>query len=173
MQPEFTIREIFADEFETFGQSLLGAYSQLLGFPGKEEHPDYYHMLTNLRDFTEIRDTNVLVAVSSGNSLLGGVVRIGDMADYGVEGIATEIKNATGIRFLWVDSEARGLGIGKALTNACIQLARDEGQAQIILHTIDAMKVAWRLYQGMGFERAQDLDFTKDGLPISGFRLLI
>ena len=173
MQTKFTIREIFSDEFETFGQSLLGAYSQLQDFPGREEHPDYYHMLINIRDFTEIRETNIFVAVSSKKRLLGGVVRIGDMVDYGAGGVATEVKNATGIRFLWVSPEARGLGIGKALTNACIQLARDEGQSQVILHTIDAMKVAWRLYQGMGFERAQDLDFTKDGLPISGFRLLI
>lgn len=173
MQSKYTIREIPPDEFDRLGQSLLGAYSQLEGFPGREEHPDYYHLLTNIRDFTEDRDSQVLVAVSSTKNLLGGVVCIGDMADYGAGGSATRVKNATGIRFLWVAPEARFMGVGKALTNACIHKARDKGQSQIVLHTTAAMTIAWQLYEGMGFERSKDLDFTHDGLPDFGFRLQI
>ena len=173
MKTNFVIREIFTNEFDSFGQSLAGAYSKLEGFPSREQDPDYYHTLTNISDFITSRDIQVLVAVSSAKVLLGGILCIGDMADYGAGGRASRVKNATGIRFLWVSVEARGMGIGKALTNACIQIARDKGQSQIVLHTTDAMKVAWRLYTGMGFKRSQDLDFTHEGLPVFGFRLLI
>jgi len=173
MKTNFVIREIFAHEFDSFGQSLAGAYSQLEGFPSREQDPDYYHTLTNISDFIASRDIQVLVAVSSAKTLLGGVVFIGDLADYGVNGKTTRVKNATGIRFLWVSVEARGMGIGKALTNACIQKTGDKGQSQIVLHTTDAMKAAWKLYTGMGFKRSQDLDFTHEGLQVFGFRLLI
>jgi len=104
MQSKYTIREILPDEFDRFGQSLLGAYSQLEGFPGREEHPDYYHLLTNIRGFTEDRDSQVLVAVSSTKNLLGGVVCIGDMADYGAGGSAT-LAEARRDWFRWLCGE--------------------------------------------------------------------
>ena len=75
------------------------------------------------------------------------------------------------IRFLGVDPESRGAGVGKALTNACLQLARDRGHPQVILHTTQVMRVAWNLYQKMGFERSADLDFVQEELPVFGFRL--
>ena len=34
-----------------------------------------------------------------------------------------------------------------------------------------AMKIAWGMYEGMGFERAPDLDFMPEQLPVFGFRL--
>ena len=63
------------------------------------------------------------------------------------------------------------MGVGKALTNACIHKAREKGQSQIVLHTTAAMTIAWQLYEGMGFEQSKDLDFTHKGLPDFGFRI--
>jgi hypothetical protein len=33
------------------------------------------------------------------------------------------------------------------------------------------MKVAWRMYEALGFERSPDLDFLQGELPVFGFRL--
>jgi hypothetical protein len=52
-----------------------------------------------------------------------------------------------------------------------ILLARDKGHSQVILHTTQAMQPAWGLYLKLGFERALDLDFSQQELPVCGFRL--
>ena len=93
------------------------------------------------------------------------------MARYGSGGTATSVKNASGMRLLGVDPKHRGAGVGSALTQACIQMAGDRGHAQVVLHTTQAMQVAWGLYQRMGFKRSPDLDFMQEDLAVFGFRL--
>lgn len=70
-------------------------------------------------------------------------------------------------------SHVRGMGVGKALTNECIRLAQSSGNRQVILHTTKAMEVAWNMYTKLGFERSTDVDFSQEGLPVFGFRLLL
>ena len=165
------IREILRDEYELLGQLMVEVYSNLDGFPTQNEQPAYYEMLANIGSFAEQKDTQVLVAISAEREMVGGVVYFGDMARYGSGGTATTEKNASGIRLLGVDPRSRGAGVGKALTNACVQRARDRGHSQVILHTTQSMQVAWHLYQKLGFERSLDLDFTQEELPVFGFRL--
>jgi len=99
------------------------------------------------------------------------VVYYDDMSMYGSGGTATQEKMASGIRLLCVDPDFTGLGIGKALTNECIRLAKANGNQQVILHTTQAMDIAWGLYEKIGFVRSEDLDFSQEGLPVFGFRL--
>lgn len=167
------IRGMLQEESEQLGQLMVEVYSNLDGFPTPSEQPGYYAMLANIGSFAEQKDTQVLVAISAEGELAGGVVYFDDMAGYGAGGTARAEKNASGIRLLGVDPRFRGSGIGKALTNACIKLARDSGHPQIILHTTQAMKVAWDLYQKLGFKRSTDLDFVQEELPVFGFRLWI
>jgi ribosomal protein S18 acetylase RimI-like enzyme len=55
------------------------------------------------------------------------------------------------IQMLVVDPAARKRGIGRRLTEACIERARQAGAAAIALHTSPAMEVALGLYLRMGF----------------------
>jgi GNAT superfamily N-acetyltransferase len=130
-------------------------------------------MLANIGNLTENPKTKLLVAVTSNGKIGGGVVYFGDMKYYGSGGTATTEINAAGFRLLAVDLNARGKGIGKLLTEACIQLAKEEKQNQIIIHTTMAMQVAWRMYEKMGFKRSKDLDFMQEDLPVFGFRLFL
>lgn len=171
METNITIREILPVEFEKLGQLLVEVYSGLEDFPNKEEQPGYYQMLANIGSFTEKKETKILIAVSDKNELMGGVVYFGDMMEYGSGGSAIHVKNASGIRLLGVNPELRKMGIGKALTNACIQLAKDKKQSQVVLHTTKAMQAAWGLYERLGFKRSEDLDFNQGDLPVFGFRL--
>lgn len=93
------------------------------------------------------------------------------MGHYGSGGSATSVKNASGNRLLGVSTRHRNLGAGRALTQACIELARKAGHSEVILHTTPAMQFAWRLYESVGFVRSEDLDFSQRGLPVFGFRL--
>ncbi len=171
MAPDTRIREIQKEEFATLGQLLANVYSSLEGFPTPAEQPGYYQMLANIGQFTDKKDAQVLVATSPEGEVVGGVVYFGDMAVYGSGGTAATVKNASGIRLLGVSAKARGMGVGKALTNACIQMAREKGHSQVILHTTQSMQVAWRLYEKLGFKRSEDLDFLQVGMPVFGFRL--
>ena len=171
MTVNLDIRDIMRHEYEALGQLMVEVYSNLDGFPTPTEQPSYYEMLANIGSFSEQKDTQVLVAISAEGKMVGGVVYFGDMAVYGSGGTATAEKNASGIRLLGVDPRSRGTGVGKALTNTCIQLARDRGHSQVILHTTQAMQIAWALYQKLGFERSPDLDFAQEELPVFGFRL--
>jgi len=171
MTSQLTIRDLRQAEFEALGRLMVAVYSSLEGFPSPEEQPGYYELLANIGRFTEKRDARVLVAISPEDELVGGVVYFGDMAEYGSGGMATKVKDASGIRLLGVHPRFRNLGAGKALTQACLQLAREKGHSQVILHTTQPMRVAWGLYERMGFARSEDLDFSQQGLAVFGFRL--
>lgn len=172
MNEAITIRDVAGDERAALGALLVRVYAGLEGFPTPAEQPAYYDMLANIGAFTQTPGTRVLVALRGG-LLLGGVVYFADMAHYGSGGSATQERSASGIRLLGVAPEARGAGVGGALTRACIDLARDAGHAHVVLHTTQAMQTAWRLYEKMGFVRAQDLDFLQEALPVFGFRLAL
>ncbi len=165
------IRELQPQESATLGRIMVEVYSKLDGFPGPSEQPDYYEMLRNIGQLCSRPHTQVVVALSDRDELLGGVVYFSDMAEYGSGGNATTEKNASGFRLLAVRPEIRGGGVGKALTEDCIRRARESGSEQLIIHTTEAMKVAWSMYERMGFERSEDLDFMQEDLPVMGFRM--
>jgi ribosomal protein S18 acetylase RimI-like enzyme len=54
---------------------------------------------------------------------------------------------------MWVAGEARGQGVGEALINEVISLARAQGAARIILDVGDYNTPAIALYKYKGFER--------------------
>jgi GNAT superfamily N-acetyltransferase len=171
-QADFIIREAFEWEFKELGQLMVAVYSSLAGFPSPEQQPTYYQMLTNIGQITGKPGTKLLVAVA-GNQVIGGVVFFSDMAHYGSGGTATQESGASGFRLLAVAPEARGLGVGKALALECVGLAKALGRGQVIIHSTSAMKLAWGMYERMGFKRSPDLDFTQGELQVFGFRLAV
>ena len=128
-------------------------------------------MLANVGALTNKPETALIVAAAPDNTIAGAVVFFGDMQYYGSGGTATGEKNAAGFRLLAVDSQHRGQGIGKLLSNACIEKAKSKNLDQLIIHTTLAMTTAWRMYESLGFERSEDLDFMQGELGVFGFRL--
>lgn len=170
---EYKVRDAFLHEFAEIGKLMVTVYSQLDGFPNKDEQPDYYNLLVQVGRFTEKPKTRLIIAISSTGKINGAVVYFGDMAYYGSGGIAPQEKNASGFRLLAVDPAARGKGLGKLLSQACIKLAKDENQNQLIIHSTKSMQIACKMYENMGFKRSEDLDFNQGELAVFGFRLLL
>ena len=168
---QIIIRQAKAEEYKPLGELLVQVYAALEGFPRPDEQPEYYDLLRNIGAFASRPETELLVAVTEDGLLTGGVVYFADMQYYGSGGIATEEKNAAGFRLLAVAPRFQGKGIGKILTRACIQKARETGKGQLIIHSTDAMQTAWKMYEDLGFKRSADLDFLQSGFPVYGFRL--
>lgn len=158
--PGYTIRNAYPTEFDTIGQ-----------LPKETEQPGYYNMLANVGTFTNNPGTELLIAVSDTGKIAGAVVYFNDMQFYGSGGIATLEKDAAGFRLLAVDPGMRGKGIGKRLSIECINKARKSGVSQVIIHTTAAMQTAWKMYEGLGFRRSEDLDFMQGDLPVFGLRV--
>ncbi|HNP20279.1 MAG TPA: GNAT family N-acetyltransferase [Fulvivirga sp.] len=171
MNQPYTVREANKNEFHLIGQLMVQVYSQLEGFPSKEEMPAYYTMLADIGRLTKDPKTKLLIAVDGSGHIGGGVVYIGDMKYYRSGGTAPQVKNAAGFRLLAVDPTARGKGLGKLLSMACIQKAKEENLNQMIIHSTKSMQIAWKMYEHMGFTRSNDLDFMQGNLPVFGFRL--
>ncbi len=167
----YIIREANSNEFSEIGKLMVAVYSQLEGFPGPNDSPEYYNKLKNVGELTNDPQVQLLVAVSPKGKIGGSVVYFGDMAYYGSGGTATTIKNAGGFRLLAVDHNTRGKGIGELLSLACIDIAKAEQQEQLIIHSTKAMQIAWNMYEKLGFKKSEDLDFKKGELKIYGFRL--
>lgn len=166
----YVVRNARPEEFSAIGRLMVDVYSRLEGFP---QQPEYFAMLENIGEITKRPHTELIVAVSAEGIIEGAVVYFSDMSSYGSGGSATAEKNASGFRLLAVAPEARGRGIGRLLTTACIEKARKDKNEQLIIHSTDFMKVAWKMYEKMGFMRSEDLDFMQGELPVSGFRLYI
>lgn len=170
---DYKVRNAQPDEFKSIGQLLVEVYSNLQGFPNQDEQPNYYEKLANVGSFTQHPGTELLVAVSGKGSIDGAVIYFQQMRYYGAGGIATEEQNASGFRLLAVNPSARGKGIGKLLSEACIAKAKTHSNKQLIIHTTNAMQTAWKMYESIGFKRSHDLDFLMNDFPVFGFRLVL
>ena len=71
----------------------------------------------------------------------------------GIEAVGAKYKVKHRAEFgISILKEYWGLGLGKALTKACIQCARDAGYVQLELNVVSENRKALSLYEGLGFK---------------------
>lgn len=71
----------------------------------------------------------------------------------GIEAVGNKYKVKHRAEFgISVLNEYWGLGLGKALTESCIQCAKDAGYDQLELNVVAENDIALSLYRGLGFE---------------------
>jgi ribosomal protein S18 acetylase RimI-like enzyme len=52
----------------------------------------------------------------------------------------------------------RGRGLGRSLTQACIESAREKHAPTVGIHTASFTRAALRMYDGLGFRRCAEFD---------------
>ncbi len=157
----FAIRLVRPEEYGPLGELTVAAYH---GPPDVIHQQDTYDR--QLRDVAHrARVSCVLVAVGPGGELLGGATYVSGPDDPYSEELR---EGEAGIRMLAVDPARQRQGLGRALTQACLDRARADGRKRLVLHTGTWMPDAIRLYEGMGFDRRPDRDFA----PVRGIDLI-
>lgn len=72
------------------------------------------------------------------------------------------------LRLLYVESFARGLGIGRALVSACVDFARAAGYREMTLWTHSILETARHLYAAHGFTITETAMHERFGMPLMG-----
>ena len=159
MNAAFTVRSARPEEHDGLAQVTVDAYRELLG-----EHLSEGYA-TELADVAGRADSSeLLVAVDGDGRVLGGIayVRPGSPLAW------FDGQDVAGLRMLAVAPEAQGRGVGAALIDGSVELARAEGRRLLLLHTTARMTVAHRIYERAGFRR----DPARDVVLTSGLQLL-
>lgn len=144
------VQQIVPGQYEALGELTVRAYRAI---PGHAPSPEYERVLRDVAGRAEV--DRVLVAVDEHGALLGGVTYVaGDESPYA----EFEGADRAAFRMLAVDPGAQGAGTGRALIEACIQMARADGKRWLTLMTTGQMDAARRLYERLGFRRAPEFD---------------
>ena len=153
------MRVASTEDFEAARAVLNAAYSEYeKAFPPENWTP-------YLKDILDLEgrapESDLLVAESDGR-VVGCVsyFRPGAKASYPSDSYSERWpEDWSAVRLLAVAPDARGQGVGRRLTDACIERAREQGATSVGLHTTAPMAVARAMYERMGFERVPQYDF--------------
>lgn len=159
-----TIRPIRPEECEAAGELVVAAYRAL---EGGHSSPEYDR---ELRDVARrANEAHVLIAVEG--ELAGCVTLVPDSSSPWAERLE---EGEAGVRMLAVAPNRQGEGIGRALLDQCISLARSWERDALVLHSTPWMEVAHHLYETCGFVRTPERDFRPvPDVPLLAFRLAL
>jgi GNAT superfamily N-acetyltransferase len=74
------------------------------------------------------------------------------------------------LRWLLLDPEVRGQGLGPRLLREALDFCRDAGYSFVFLWTVDTLPIATKLYQSVGFKKTQEVTHEMWGSVVTEVR---
>jgi GNAT superfamily N-acetyltransferase len=162
------VRDASAAELDAAAAVMVSAYAEYLPPDPTGPWLAYRNEIADVR--SRLPYTTLVVAVEHGR-ILGAVTYYPDASR---DTNARWPREWAAIRLLGVHPDARGRGLGRRLTEACVERARAAGCTAVGLHTTDFMAVARAMYERMGFVRLPALDFRPvPQLHVKAYRLAL
>ena len=163
---EARIRHAAPDEISEVEAVCVAAFSEYrseMPLPIFEDYIDDLHRLSD-----HWHEAQVLVAEVGGH-IAGSVLFY---ADASTEGLGFP-QGWSGFRRLAVHPRKRGRGLGRSLTQACIDSAHRQHAPTIGIHTVSFMRAARRIYEQMGFRRCAEFDLSAPDIGLGDADLSI
>ena len=155
------VREAVPTELDAAGAVVRAAYAA-------EGHTPAFYLDVLADARARARDACLAVAVDPSGQVVGSVT----FALPGSRWSEVAADGEAEFRMLGVLPAHRGLGVGAALTDWCLDRARGLGLRRVVLCSQPSMTAAHRLYRGRGFVRSPELDWSPaPGLTLLGFSL--
>ncbi|WP_133406577.1 GNAT family N-acetyltransferase [Parashewanella tropica] len=135
----YTIRPIAAKDDPCI-QSIIKKVGAEFGAIGDGFGPSDDEVKAMSRHYKVVNNSQYFIAELDGK-VIGG----SGISPFNQSGNTCELKK------LFILPDVRGLGVGKALTEACLKFAKDCGFNECYLDTLSNMNSAISLYKKMGF----------------------
>lgn len=148
----FIFRRATSNDMTDIVSLLPAAYQDHQAEIGDEQWNKMKRSLSDQDQITELVESATGFTCQYNNQLIGIVFLI-------PSGNPTQIFPADWcyLRFLGVDPNYRGLGIGRKLTQLCIEHARQMDEQTLGLHTGEFMSSARTMYEGLGFKQVKEI----------------
>ena len=151
---DITIRQATFKDLKDLKNLAIKSWGQFQPSLTVENWQKLQNSLTDDKTYKELLDKSYsIVATNDTDEIIG-------MAFLVPKGNPTEIydKEWCYIRFVTVDPNFGGQGIGRKLTNLCIDKARQDDEKIIALHTSEMMDIARHIYESLGFKILKEID---------------
>lgn len=155
----YNYRKALPEEWPALMDLTLRAYGQYKTTLGPEGWSQMQAGLSRKETYKELLTYATCFVCESSGTIVGMVF----LVPSGNPAFVFE-KDWSYIRLLGVDPDHGGTGIGKQLTQLCVEHAMQNGEQILALHTSEFQQAARHIYENMGFRQKRGLD------PIFGKR---
>ncbi|MDP2087805.1 MAG: GNAT family N-acetyltransferase [Flavobacteriaceae bacterium] len=141
-------------DLEKLRELGIKSWSQYRNELTNENWNKLFESLNNSETYIELLDKSECLICENDNGEIIG------MAFLVSKGNPTEIYDEKWcyIRFVSVNPNYRGKGIGEELTRKCIEIAQKNNEQIMALHTSEIMKGARHLYEKIGFKILKEIE---------------
>ena len=139
----FQISDFTPQDGKAVSSIAISAFEQY-----KDVYDDWDVFISLIAAMPSLADSSEIIVAKIDDEIVGAV---GYVAPHKPKAEFFEPEWAV-VRMLVVTPKARGLGIGKALTEECIKRAKRDGAQTIALHTSQIMQTALAMYLRIGFK---------------------
>ena len=151
---KLTFRKGNIDDLNDLKQLAINSWGQFKTALTNENWQTLSDSLNDDKTYSDLlKNSDCIVCLTDKNKIVGMTFLVS-------RGNPTEIydKEWSYIRFISVDPTYSGNGIGRKLTEMCIELAKSNNEKTIALHTSELMKNARHIYETLGFKILREID---------------